>query len=112
MRETGRRFTPAGGALAIMVTDVDLAGEVEAPVRPPQRCDRVYRDVYPLRIDVFSSTGLNPNSTHAASRDDRDARRPGVYALDPSPLGDIPVGRADKVLLRTPSGLAGREGPA
>jgi hypothetical protein len=88
MRETGRRFTPAGGALAITVTDVDLAGEFVVPVRFPQRCEaRVYRDIYAPRIDLeFRLTDSTGRVVRADKRVLRDSNYLTRVALPPSDL--------------------------
>jgi hypothetical protein len=52
LRVTGERYVPAGLALEVRVTNVDLAGEFE-PWRDPQ-LDRVriMREIYPPRIEL------------------------------------------------------------
>ena len=86
MRETALRFMPEGSSLAITVTDVDLAGEYEVPVRPPQRCDaRIYRDVYPPRIDLeFRLTDGAGRVVRADRRVLRDSNYLTWSALPPS----------------------------
>lgn len=85
IRETGPPFMPAGSALAITMTDVDLAGEFEVPVRFPQRCDaRVYRDVYPPRIDLeFRLTDSTGRVVRADKRVLRDSNYLTRVALPP-----------------------------
>jgi hypothetical protein len=52
VREAGERAVPAGRSLAVSVTDIDLAGELE-PWRGPQfERTRLMRDVYAPRIDL------------------------------------------------------------
>jgi hypothetical protein len=53
IRVNGRPLVPAGRALEITVTDVDLAGEYELSPRGTQRCEsRIYREVYAPRVDL------------------------------------------------------------
>jgi hypothetical protein len=97
IRETGQRYVPAGGALAVTVTDIDLAGELEPPVRLAQRCEaRVFRDIFPPRITLeFRLTDAEGRTVKSGPRALTDA-----WYLT---RVDLPIGeplRHEKRLLR------------
>jgi DUF3016 family protein len=73
IRATGARHVPEGGALAITVTDVDMAGEFET-WRGPQACSvRVMLDVYAPRIRLdFRLTDRDGKVVSAGPRELRD----------------------------------------
>jgi hypothetical protein len=84
----GRAQEPSTAAATppVTVTDVDLAGGFEVPVRPPQRCDaRIYRDVDPPRIDLeFRLTDDGGRVVRADRRVLRDSNYVTRSALPPS----------------------------
>jgi hypothetical protein len=91
----GQRYVPAGLALEIRITDVDLAGEME-PWRGPQ-FDRVriMRDIYPPRIDLeFRLTDAQGTVVKTGRRTLRDP----LY-LTRASLADSDRLRYDKQLL-------------
>jgi hypothetical protein len=73
IRATGARHVPEGGALAITVTDVDMAGEFET-WRGPQACSvRVMLDIYAPRIRLeFRLTDRDGKVMTSGQRDLRD----------------------------------------
>jgi hypothetical protein len=76
IRETGQRYLPDGASLTVTVTEIDLAGEHEPPVRLGQRCEvRTYRDVYPPRIDLeFQLTDAEGRAVRGGRRALRDSQ--------------------------------------
>jgi len=69
------------------VTEIDMAGEYEPPVRRGQRCEtRIYRDVYPPRIDLeFRLTDAEGRTVRSGQRRLRD---PWYLTRVDLPLGD------------------------
>lgn len=97
MRETAARLVPTALALELRVTDVDLAGAFE-PWRGPQfERVRVYRDVYPPRIDLeFRLT----NTEGGVVREGRRSLRDQNYLLRAGELRDGDPLRHEKAMLR------------
>ncbi|MGH7306096.1 MAG: DUF3016 domain-containing protein [Candidatus Rokuibacteriota bacterium] len=73
IRATGARHVPEGGALAITLIDVDMAGEFET-WRGPQACSvRVMFDIYAPRIRLdFRLTDRDGKVLRAGPRELRD----------------------------------------
>lgn len=74
VRATGARYVPEGGALAITLTEVDMAGEFET-WRRPQACQvRVMLDTYGPRIRLeFRLTDRNGKVVSSGQRDLSDS---------------------------------------
>jgi hypothetical protein len=70
IRANGARYLPAGGALEITVTNVDMAGELET-WRGPQACSvRVMLDLYAPRVVLdFRLTDRDDKVVSAGHRD-------------------------------------------
>ena len=84
VRRTAASRLPAGGALAVTVTDVDMAGEFES-WRGPQFCQvRTLRDAYPPRIRLtFQLRDADGRITRSGERDLIDATYLMRVGLDP-----------------------------
>ncbi len=52
IRRRAPRYVPAGGRLAVTLTDIDLAGDFEPWRGPPFDEVRIIREIYPPRIEL------------------------------------------------------------
>jgi hypothetical protein len=77
LQEAAGPRVPEDQRLEIIVTDVDMAGEIES-WRGPGRCDlRIVKDVYPPRVDLqFRWIGADGAEVRAGTRRLRDSTYP------------------------------------